>query len=83
MRKENKYQGNYEALRFRSKCKKLMHICLQTLGTKTNITLHFSIMKTHLHVYLILSYATLSSFLINLLFTYPLKYCLLQYEVPK
>ena len=27
---------------------KLTHICLQATGTKTNITLHFSIIKTHL-----------------------------------
>ena len=44
-------------------------------------------MKTHFYVYLSPCNATLYSFLVplvtNLLFVYPLKYCLLQYELRK
>ena len=64
-----------------------MHIGLQVSATKTNITLHFPIMKIYFYVYLTPSYATLYSFLVilvtNLLFAYLHKYCVLQYEVPK
>ena len=68
---------------FKTKCKKLTHICLQASGTKKDITFHFSIMKTNFYVCLIPSYATIYNFLINLTFSYPLKYCLLQYKVSK
>ena len=44
-------------------------------------------MKIKVYVYHILSHASLYSFLVslvtNLLFAYPLKYCLLQYEALK
>ena len=86
-REENKQQGNCKAVCFTSKCKKLTHICLQVSATKANITLFFSIIKIHVYVYLIPSYPTLYSssvsLVTNLLFAYPLKYCLLQYEAPK
>ena len=40
-------------------------------------------MKAHFYVCLILSYATLYSFFVNLIFACALKYFLIKYEVPK